>query len=459
LALSESRVSALKRPPWIDNALAAIGVLLIVVCCLWFNNATPFPGLAAVPPVLGAAFIIASRNSFINSRILGSAPFSYIGRVSYSWYLWHWPLLAFIRLGTGGALPLPAALWAMALSFVLAVLSYYFVETPLRASRKPPAFLLRRYAAVTAAFAVMLLFFYAKNGFSNRYAQLNSQEVLVFDLRSNPCLLEDNKLEVPLACYDSSRHQDKFVLWGDSHASAIAPVLQRKVEAGGYSFASILHSGCPPLIGVARYDAGNPSSYKVCLEFNRRALRTILSDPDIKVVALASYWVSTFDPQGTQQLVSAGVGPLKQRDDASSLKLLDESLRHTAQVLLDAHKQVVVFNDSPFFQVQPMWRMRTSQINLRERLWDVLGGSGDPDPGVSIAGDLDPTRLSVQNIVQQFAASTPTVQFWDLRKPLCDGGPLCRYRDGGLIYFADDSHLTETGAERALQGWTPPPRE
>ncbi len=174
---------------------------------------------------------------------------------------------------------------------------------------------------------------------------------------------------------------------------------------------------------------------------------------------MASYWVSTFDPQGTQQLVSSEVGPSKERNDASSLKLLDESLRHTAQVLLDAHKQVVVFNDSPFFQIQPMWRMRTSQITLRKRLWDALGGSGDPDPGLSIAGDLDPTRLSVQNIVRQFATSTPTVQFWDLRKPLCDGGPLCRYRDGGQIYFADDSHLTETGAERALQGWTPPPRQ
>ena len=459
LALSGSRLSALKRPPWIDSVLAAIGLLLIVGCSFEFNSATPFPGLAAVPPVLGAALIIACGKSFINTRILAFAPISFIGRVSYSWYLWHWPLLAFIRLGTGGNLPRAAALWALAVSFALAVLSYYFVETPLRASKRPAAFLLLRYAGVTAAFAVMLLFFYAKNGFPGRYPQLASQEVLVFNISSNPCLLEGKKLTLSSACYDGSPHKDKFVLWGDSHASAIAPVLQRKVEAGGYSFSSIMHSGCPPLIGTARYDSGNPSSYKVCLAFNQRALHAILSDPDIKVVALASYWVSTFDPQGTQQLVSSDTGPSKRRDDASSLKLLDESLRYTAQVLLDSHKTVVVFNDSPLFEIQPMWRMRTSANELRMQLWRILGGTGNPDSGEAIAGDLDPAQLNVQNVILRFAASTPEVLFWDLRRPLCGGGVLCRYREGSLIYFADDSHLTVTGAERALQGWTPPARQ
>jgi hypothetical protein len=65
----------------------------------------------------------------------------------------------------------------------------------------------------------------------------------------------------------------------------------------------------------------------------------------------------------------------------------------------------------------------------------------------------------VQNVILRFAASTPEVLFWDLRRPLCGGGVLCRYREGSLIYFADDSHLTVTGAERALQGWTPPARQ
>ena len=459
LALSDSRLSAQKRPPWIDNAVAAIGLLLIAACCFEFNSATPFPGLAAVPSVVGAALIIASGRSFINCRILAFAPISFIGRVSYPWYLWHWPLLAFIRLGTGGKLPLTAALWALALSFALAVLSYYFVETPLRASKKSPRYLLTRYGGVTAGFAVLLLFFYVKNGFPGRYPQLASQEVLVFNISSNPCLLEGKNLKLSSACYNSSPHKDKFVLWGDSHASAIAPVLQKKVEAGGYSFSSIMHSGCPPLIGTARYDAGNPSSYKVCLEFNQRALQAILSDPDIKVVALESYWVSTFDPQGTQQLVSSDVGPSKQRDDASSLRLLDESLRHTAQVLIAAHKTVVVFNDSPLFAIQPMWRMRTSANGLRLGLWRALGGTGNPDSGVAIAGDLDLAQLKVQDVILQFAATTPAVQFWDLRRPLCGGGALCRYREGSLVYFADDSHLTVTGAERALEGWIPPARE
>jgi peptidoglycan/LPS O-acetylase OafA/YrhL len=458
-ALSESKLRALKPPSWFVDAIAAIGLLLIAASCLKFDSATPFPGLAAVPSVIGAAFLIASRQSFINRRILASAPMAFIGRVSYSWYLWHWPLMAFIRLGTGGDLPLKAALVSLVVSFLLAVLSYYVVETPLRASKRPPAKLLPRYAAITLLFTVILLFFYLKNGFPRRYPQLASQEALIRNISSNPCLLEGDQLTAPSFCLAASQYKDKFVLWGDSHASAISPVLQAKVEAAGYVFYPILHSGCPPLIGVARFDSGNPPSYKVCLKFNERALQTILTDPEIKVVALASYWVSTFDPERTQQLIRFDEGPLNQRDDASSLTLLDQSLRHTTQVLLNAHKKVVVFNDSPLFHVLPMWRMRTSQNRARMRLWSALGGVGDPDPGIAIAGDLNPVQLSVQRVVLQFAASSPAVHFWDLRRPLSAGGDLYRYREGFHIYYADDSHLTAFGAGRALQGWTPPPLE
>lgn len=441
---------------WIANLLSVCGILLIVFSCCLLSTATPFPGPAAAAPVLGAAMLILSRPSFLNHRILGSALLSYIGRVSYAWYLWHWPLLACLRLCIGDQLPIALALSALLLSFLLAVLSYHLVEKPLRASRRAAAPLLMRYAAVSLAMAAVFLFIYKKNGFPDRYPQLTAQEHLDDALSSNPCIMQRNSLTPPSACYDPTLRRDKLLLWGDSHAEALMPAVKTKAEAAGYVFSSLLHTGCPPLIGAARYDHDDPNYYKYCLAFNKQTLHSIVSDPATKVVVLESWWESTFDSEGTRQLVKDGVGPQPSRDNAADLQLLDESLRQTLQTLLAAHKSVVVFNDAPTFKRLPVLRLRTSQNRLRLSLWRLLGRTDDPDPGFDLPSDADPLHSSVQQIVREDALAEPSVEFWDLRKSLCDSPDRCRYREGTQLYYIDDAHLSPLGAERALAGWTPP---
>jgi peptidoglycan/LPS O-acetylase OafA/YrhL len=112
-----------------------IGLALILVACTWFSPTTPFPGTAALLPTLGAALVIGAGCAVPtkgSGRLLGLPPMRAIGRISYSWYLWHWPVLVFAPLVVGHPLGLPARLSAAVLSAGLAWLTLRFIENPLR---------------------------------------------------------------------------------------------------------------------------------------------------------------------------------------------------------------------------------------------------------------------------------------------------------------------------------------
>lgn len=120
---------------------AAVGLLMVVGSALLMDEMTPFPGTAALVPVLGTALLVAAGARLPEGGValaLSHPVPRYIGRVSYAWYLWHWPVLvlAQTRFGTPTPTGTDTALWvvvaAVALSFALAVLSHYVVEQPAR---------------------------------------------------------------------------------------------------------------------------------------------------------------------------------------------------------------------------------------------------------------------------------------------------------------------------------------
>jgi peptidoglycan/LPS O-acetylase OafA/YrhL len=122
------------------NIAAAVGVLLILGAGYLFTNATPFPGIAALAPCMGAALIIAGgeSGSSLVGRALSLRPLVFIGLISYSLYLWHWPLIVFQGVGTllvSGVSDRIAKVVILLASFVIATLSWRFVELPFRSGR------------------------------------------------------------------------------------------------------------------------------------------------------------------------------------------------------------------------------------------------------------------------------------------------------------------------------------
>jgi len=113
---------------------------MILAPMFLLQSQTVFPGSSVLASVvLGTALLIAVPASFINRWLLSLPPLVFIGKISYSLYLWHWPLLAFLHLAAGNILPPVAVLLAVAASLAAAIISYYLIEQPFRRSTRPRA--------------------------------------------------------------------------------------------------------------------------------------------------------------------------------------------------------------------------------------------------------------------------------------------------------------------------------
>jgi peptidoglycan/LPS O-acetylase OafA/YrhL len=462
LAILEARAQHLPLhvPGLVSNALGLAGAGLILASFWMVNYSTPFPGPAALPAVIGSALLLATSGSWINGILLSFAPMVFIGRISYSWYLWHWPLLAVWGLFYGGPLPLRWGLITVAVSFGLSVLSYYIVERPFRSSKRAAAPLLMRYATVSlillAATSLICIF----HGFAGRFPAVASIESVRQGLISDSCMVQAGSSMPNLApkCVGKTASRDKFVVWGDSHALALAPALRIRATQRGYDFAEYAKGFCLPLIGATRYDPRSPQLSRECIAYNDVVLQRLISDSSVRVVALQGSWGSSFNPKNsTIQLVAEDGTPLPVQDQERSLQILNAALRKTLQSLRDADKQVVVFGDAPFYTLDPQWRMSTDRIPPRKMLVHALGwGSDQVDPGSVQVGDSTPPQQQARENLMRTALSVPGVTYWNLRSPLCASDDFCFYRWGETPYYMDSGHLSPQGALKALQGWQVP---
>jgi hypothetical protein len=183
------------------------------------STKTPFPGWAAAVPVAGTVFLIRSEGSFLNWVVLSNRAAVNIGVMSYPLYLWHWPLLVFAELLKFRRLTDLERGLVIALTFLLAWLTYKFVERPVRFGRirfaKP---LLACMAAIAAAALVPAL------GYGPALPDRISKMITVLNpgegLRLGECMLwDDAKVEFSPNCIDQKH--PLVVIWGDSTAAAL----------------------------------------------------------------------------------------------------------------------------------------------------------------------------------------------------------------------------------------------
>jgi len=224
------------------NLASLTGLLLILIPAVKYSATTPFPGLAALPPCLGAALIIASGEtggSFVG-RILAWRPMVFVGLISYSLYLWHWPILVFQNISyilvnaPPGSKSVKVAVFAA--SILVATLSWAFVETPFRKGRFRPArrplFLVNGAAVAVVAVAGILVA--AAHGFPARFppTAIEMDRYATYDpsaaFRENVCFINAHNT---FADFDKARcladdpTRKHYLLIGDSHAAQLYPGL------------------------------------------------------------------------------------------------------------------------------------------------------------------------------------------------------------------------------------------
>jgi peptidoglycan/LPS O-acetylase OafA/YrhL len=235
--------------PLRDNLLSAAGLAAIIGAAAALNKESLFPGAWALLPALGAVLIISAPNSTVNRVLLSSRAMVAIGLISYPLYLWHWPLLSYlgiIRNGVPNAIEICAV---VVVAFVLAWLTFRFVEIPLR--RQPKAVPGLSFALLAVGLAGIATA--ANSGFAVRFpAEIRAIAMLApqnNDGFRDKCFLEAPGARLDATCIEPGDKPLLF-LWGDSTAAALFPGLKRAEETVPFRLARFAVPGCAPILAA-----------------------------------------------------------------------------------------------------------------------------------------------------------------------------------------------------------------
>ena len=404
--------------------LANIQALSGAGCILWagllFDEQTTFPGISALLPCLGAALIIYSNSTHetVVGRLLSLRWVVFVGLVSYSFYLWHWPVFAFTRYWLGNELSYTVAMVCVAGSFLLAVISWKFVEIPFR---QRGSIISSKRTFVGASVASIFILVVAvglryTDGAKFRF----SEDALVYDerLTKNPMAKFNRKTEqllngqFPKIGVVVSGATD-FLLWGDSHGLAVSTYLDTLSSELNVSGTVAARHATVPFLGM------NTTSDKN--QWNDLVFEYIRSQ-GIKNILFVSRWSNTFRPDtaGTEQGNRA-----------------IQKLRETLVLLQKLGCTVWLLNQVPQQHFDPT-----------KRLWEAKL-LGKPVPTGDSKSEYESVQQYSNDILKSFS---DLARFVDTSSAFLDERGGTRIGDSDGSYYRDNDHLSYYGTEKMLGG-------
>ncbi|GGK13388.1 acyltransferase [Luteimonas terricola] len=418
LSLRRERGAGWLQKPLVAEGVGIAGLSAIAYSVFYLDDLSPFPGLNALYPCVGAALVIlAGTRSRLLQWLLANKPMVWIGLISYSLYLWHWPILAFIRYYYG-AVAITHAVLAVAAMLVLSFLSYRYVEGPTRRIRWrgkwQVLFLLLLPASlvlVPAAYFVKTDGLKARIESSAGFKRLEEETAAAFNFDYN-CQLSKHVpgiLSEPRCLIGSDSPEEgspRILLWGDSHASHHIGALDIIGKHAGLQIRNASHSSCPPVFGgdygYGRYKAG-------CAAF-RPYIREHVLNNEFDVVIFGASWSSYDKVPGFH----------------------DDLLATIAEVRATGARVVL------------LGRVPTLASYNREcdQRWARLGGSTScSNQNVRNKG------LAVNNYLAGLASQDSDMAYLDVGSAICNADWCPAYLGGHPIYF-DRAHLSMRGSWR-----------
>lgn len=268
----------------VREIVTAIGLVLIVGGVVMLTEQSAFPGFGALAPTLGTALIIWSggeRAGTATHWLLSTPPLVFLGRCSYSLYLWHWPILVFARYYALRPLtPLELALVGGA-SLVLAAGSLYLVEKPFRTRILGRGIFVLAGGAM-AALGMMAFAVHMADGFPARFAKValpSGREIYTKCLVDSPEALR--KWDIGRCSYPATTGGATVALWGDSFAGHYVPGLLSLRASNKFGLVQLTAAGCPPFVGH------DEPHRPICKAFNDRVLEWIKTNrPQVVILSL-----------------------------------------------------------------------------------------------------------------------------------------------------------------------------
>lgn len=399
-------------------ALASGAAGLAAICASLFLIPADviFPGIAATVPVIGTAALLASgdRDQMI-ARALRHPAMRYVGGVSYSWYLWHWPVLIIGEDLFAGGGTLVARMSLAALSFAMAAATFSWVEKPLRQSRflgRSPA---HTFMPIGAASLLCVMVLVGMLGLSRSQLSTPPYRAFAHAAKDGPrvgaCITKFTK-SVPKLC-SFGHGQRVIVLFGDSHAAMWFPAAEEAANKRGFRLVTLLKSACP----AADVTVFNPKIGRVeteCRAWRMNAIERIRQlDPAAIILASAKSYVSGPGRTGGYAINSP-------RDWSEGYRRTLSELPRGARILL--------IQDVPRFPLQV-------PFCLEHQAWV---GRGDCSASRAVAIDERVNRAEVLA-----AAGMPNVEILNFTSDLCDSarcGPVLH----NIVAYRDNNHLARS---------------
>jgi peptidoglycan/LPS O-acetylase OafA/YrhL len=433
------------------NAAAAVGIALIVSSAVLFGPSTPFPGVAGLVPVLGTVLVIAAGGATSTpwtSVVLAWAPVRYIGRISYSLYLWHWPIIVFGAIAFRGVVPDAAqSAAAIGLTALLAAATYRWVEDPMRhgryIGRRPSRNLT---AALGASVVIVVLALGGGKVATLRFERSVASESVpqgtdllagvlpaneppvdgplpadaipsLMHLRrgalvQNPvrdgCSLLTGETVAGPCTYGNPASATKVVLFGDSHLNQWWPALERIVAERDWRVVYLIKTSCTYADVTAVTIAGPKEE---CDTWRKAVVARILTERPALVILSANHRA----PPIVNGVVLQG---------SAAVAAMADGTARTIDTLQSSGARVVVIGDTPQVPFDPA---------------DCLSINADHVIRCAMPREmaLDPAWLAAE----QSAAERLGATFVDTAAWVCPSDP-CPAIIGRFVVYADTNHLT-----------------
>lgn len=270
-----------------------VGIPALFTGFLSLGSSTPFPGMSCLLPTLSSCLIILGNDRGINT-LLSLKPFTFIGKISYSLYLWHWP----ITLSLATLLPKGSAahnLSSLAATFISGYLSWRFVETPLRKWHiTHPQLLVTAFVSLLASSALLASHVKRHHGFLVPQSK-QVEQIFQTAQQGTPFQRQSFDKHVPPEksfTFGDTSKIPRFVLWGDSHANSIAVSFAESAANHQVSVKFYGRGGTAPIPKWHTQMEGKRKNELVKKHYTEAAYTYISENDNIHTVVLSARWTS-----------------------------------------------------------------------------------------------------------------------------------------------------------------------
>lgn len=414
------------------------GIVLIVASFLLLSENSQHPGIVTLVPVAGTVLIILfSNQSTLCFNCLSFTPMVFIGLISYSLYLWHQPIMAIVRIVNQEPLDNIQFAVVVFISFFLAVLTWRFVETPLR-YRSGVDWQRRRLVLLPSVILVATIGISIEisDGMPGRLP------VSALDTLNDPMAIPSNAAcikgiseswEEYTPCVYNKGGSRVFVVVGDSHANALTEELALVLKDLDVSLVELSMNSCPPLKLLARYSEG-----AICAEFIEKSRQAIV-DLGPEAIIFAARW-NMYQPNFSR-MYGAGYNTNVFEDQSTSdphyLKFLKEFEDLVEQHQESGTKSIAISTVPTHVDDVPKLMAGRLFLNFLKR------------PPVSIAiGDHFDRDFVALNAFAELQDKTDLI-FVNSTEVLCDSSlsKVCLAEVEGKSLYRDDDHINRRGAK------------